>query len=128
MAEGFIVVGLDGEGGVVRSGIEEGRLCEVEQDLSLRKVSWRKFHDFILSSSSENFPYCYLNGGTLPSFGRAGEIAKGSLPSMHLVELPLRIFRAVRLESPRPEALIINQKLQLIYGCCFSKYSAGDVH
>ena len=34
MAEGFIVVGLDGEGGVVGSCIEEGGFGEVEEDFS----------------------------------------------------------------------------------------------
>lgn len=39
MAEGFIVVGLDGEGGVVGGSVEKGGFCEIKEDWLLFRKS-----------------------------------------------------------------------------------------
>ena len=56
MAEGFIVVGLDGEGGVVGGSVEKGGFCKIKEDWLL---SGRQSVSLELCYSKENV-CCWL--------------------------------------------------------------------
>lgn len=72
MAEGLIVVGLDGEGGIVGGSVEKGGFCEIKEDWLLSmEVSQELFQEDVGCS------YCYLNAKSLPSSGHVEVIARG---------------------------------------------------